>query len=123
MKCTECGAEFAPEDYDEEICPGCQLAENPERDRILAAQNDEPEFPTCPICGGYMEWAYCWNGCDDGYFDEYETDPINFVEGEEVYPCTECHGKGGYWICANLPHSESETVVTMWGEFVVGGEG
>jgi hypothetical protein len=20
-------------------------------------------------------WVPCWNGCDDGYFDEYEDDP------------------------------------------------
>lgn len=85
--------------------------------------DDDPQFTTCPICGGEMEWADCWNGCDDGYFDEYETDAINYAEGEEFTPCGECHGNGGYWICANLPHPEPETVVTMWGEFIVGGEG
>ena len=29
-------------------------------------------------------------GCEDGWIDESEYDPVNFAEGEEVLPCPEC---------------------------------
>lgn len=40
----------------------------------------------------------CWNGCDEGYFDDYEEDPIECEPGE-ISICRECKGKGGWRVC------------------------
>lgn len=49
----------------------------------------------CPKCGTETNSRHCIGlSCDDGYVDESEDDPINFMEGEEYYPCRECHGTG-----------------------------
>ena len=42
------------------------------------------------------EWVNCWNGCDDGYFDVYEEDPLWYDPGDTEM-CDVCKGKGG-WI-------------------------
>lgn len=63
--------------------------------------SDEPEC--CPICGAQLEWVDCWMGCDEGYFDEYETDPINNDPGD-MSPCSACHGEGGYLECPDAEH-------------------
>jgi hypothetical protein len=36
-------------------------------------------------------------GCDDGFIDESEYDPVNFAEGEEFTPCDECFGGVQRW--------------------------
>jgi hypothetical protein len=36
-------------------------------------------------------------GCNDGYFDGYEEDPV-FYEPGDVIACSVCHGTGG-WAC------------------------
>lgn len=49
-------------------------------------------------------------GCDDGYFDEYDDDPINYGPGEALTRCSTCHGSGierwcpscGADICLNV---------------------
>ena len=62
---------------------------------------------TCTICGSPLEWEECWNGCDDGYFDMYDEDPLWYDEGEEM--CEICRGTGGYWVCPNAKnHEQSE---------------
>lgn len=66
-------------------------------------------FPLCPICGAEMERVDCWYGCDEGFFDEYDTDAINYSPGEEYRACPECAGQGSYWECPNVPHAEEET--------------
>lgn len=66
------------------------------------------DIATCSVCGAEMFWEDCWKGCDDGYFDEYDCDPVNFTEGDEMTPCDECHGKGGYLTCSALPHSDEQ---------------
>jgi hypothetical protein len=43
-------------------------------------------------------WAPCWNGCNDGFFDDYEDDPIECEPGE-ISICQECCGKGGWQVC------------------------
>jgi hypothetical protein len=55
---------------------------------------------TCSVHGPQDEtgWLPCWNGCEDGYFDAYEDDPINCDPGE-LELCHECHGKGGHTVC------------------------
>lgn len=55
----------------------------------------------CANCGAFLDWVDCWNGCDDGWFDEYEDDAINFAPGEEYRQCSQCEGKGGWLVCGN----------------------
>lgn len=43
-------------------------------------------------------WVPCWSGCEEGYFDEYEDDPINEEPGT-LSRCSECKGKGGWMVC------------------------
>jgi hypothetical protein len=54
-------------------------------------------------------WVPCWQGCDDGYFDAYEDDPINCDPGE-LEVCRECRGDGGWKVCAecNINNPEAE---------------
>lgn len=68
----------------------------------------DDDFPTCIICGAPLEWEHCWKGCDEGFFDEADYDPVNYSEGECLTPCDECHGKGGYLLCTNLPHTDEQ---------------
>lgn len=48
----------------------------------------------CPKCGhNETRSRRCHEiGCNDGYFDEHDDDPINYAPGEELTPCDECHG-------------------------------
>lgn len=71
-----------------------------------AVGEDDDTDRYCTVCGGYMDWADCWQCGGDGEFDLYDEDPINFSPGEEYERCNECEGKGGYWECASLPHDE-----------------
>lgn len=48
--------------------------------------------------GDNVGWVPCWYGCDDGYFDDYEDDPICNEPGD-ISLCPECHGKGGWQVC------------------------
>ncbi len=59
---------------------------------------DEPAGPFCKRCGGDMEWVECYAGCDDGYFDGYEEDPLWYYPGETVR-CETCQGASGWWEC------------------------
>lgn len=63
--------------------------------------------PTCTVCGAPMEWQDCWNGCDDGYFDLYDEDPLWYDE-DDVQACDICDGKGGYWVCPDAERHEKE---------------
>ena len=48
----------------------------------------------CPKCGADEVYSQsCWKGCDDGYFDGYEDDPLWYDPGD-MYICDECHGRG-----------------------------
>ncbi len=55
------------------------------------------------ICDKHGEvetgWVPCWNGCDEGWFDDYEEDPIECEPGE-ISRCPECKGHGGWRVCA-----------------------
>ncbi len=59
----------------------------------------------------YFSWhiTRCWAGCDEGYIDEYEDDPINEDPGTFSL-CPECRGEGGWRVCgqcnANNPDVE-----------------
>jgi hypothetical protein len=52
----------------------------------------------CTACGNELYSADCWNGCDDGYFDGYEEDPLYYDIGE-FYACYACHGHGSIVYC------------------------
>lgn len=50
---------------------------------------------SCPKCGHRpLHSRDCNNGCEDGFFDESDDDPINFMPGESDRPCDECRGTG-----------------------------
>lgn len=53
---------------------------------------------TCALCDCEMEWEPCHAGCDDGYFDGYEEDPLWYQPGE-MATCHECSGSGGHFWC------------------------
>jgi hypothetical protein len=59
--------------------------------------------------GNDTAWVPCWTGCDEGYFDAYEDDPINNDPGDEEL-CSECHGEGGFTVCGkcNLDNPGAE---------------
>lgn len=57
---------------------------------------------TCPKCCHHpIKRKDCDNlGCNEGYCDEYDDDPINFPqEGECIYKCSECKGTGAVIWC------------------------
>jgi len=54
----------------------------------------------CAMCGSDVEWSDCYAGCEDGYFDGYEEDPLWYDYGELV-PCHGCNGRGGSYWCPN----------------------
>jgi hypothetical protein len=60
--------------------------------------SEEDEYLSCPKCGSDLEWADCWNDCEDGWEDRYDEDPLWY--GHELYPCDVCQTKGGWWYCA-----------------------
>ena len=61
----------------------------------------EIDFETpCPKCGhDRTHHRPCIGFCDDGWIDEYDDDPINYMPGEEERLCLECWGTGTEWWC------------------------
>ena len=55
----------------------------------------------CSGCGGDIEWEDCWQCSGEGGYDEAESDPINYAEGECWNRCEECKGRGGWNWCAS----------------------
>lgn len=49
--------------------------------------------------------------CNDGFMDEADDDPINFMPGEREYLCPECKGTGVEWWCPSCGHNCSGNVV------------
>lgn len=64
--------------------------------------DDRGDPGECPKCGGFALHFKCWNGCDDGWFDMYDEDPLYYDPGDQE-PCDVCDGKGSYWVCQNCP--------------------
>lgn len=67
--------------------------------------NDDVEIceGQCPKCKEWdgIRFRYCdVIGCDDGYIDEHDSDPINFAMGEEYILCHECLGTGVVHWCS-----------------------
>jgi len=49
-----------------------------------------------------LEWVTCWYCGGEGYFDEYDCDPVNVPRrGVELTECEVCGGEGGYLECPN----------------------
>jgi hypothetical protein len=55
----------------------------------------------CHVCGHWQtRSARCYELlCEDGWIDEYESDAINYLPGEEYEKCDVCQGKGYLWWC------------------------
>lgn len=71
---------------------------------------EEPEFddvPICAVCGCELEWVDCGYCYGDGLIDLHDEDPINFDPGD-MSRCPECHGRGGWLECPNIPHERDE---------------
>lgn len=54
--------------------------------------------PICPDCGAELVWEDCPDFCEDGAYDLYEENPIEYAPGETA-PCDTCDGRGGWWYC------------------------
>ncbi len=54
----------------------------------------------CSVHGevSFTGWVPCHAGCDEGYFDEYEDDPLMNDPGD-MSKCSECKGEGGSRVC------------------------
>ena len=49
----------------------------------------------CPKCKhSPIHSRVCTNFCEDGWFDESDDDPINYMPGESERRCSECLGTG-----------------------------
>lgn len=73
----------------------------------MACEPDEDDHgPCCSRCGAEMERVDCWYGCDDGYFHDCGEDTCCCLDPEPNEPCPECHGRGSYWECPNVPHAK-----------------
>lgn len=55
----------------------------------------------CPKCGEWEVYSQeCYDlGCDDGFIDGYDEDPLWYDPGD-VYPCPTCRGHGILRWCA-----------------------
>ena len=62
---------------------------------------------TCPVCGCLLEWVDC-GGCDDGWIDGYEEDPLWFDPGD-LDRCRQCNGRGGWLECPNAGNHQGTT--------------
>jgi len=65
---------------------------------VIETWEDEPSGVFCKKCGHEMDWVECDAGCEDGYHDGYEEDPLWFSPGE-MELCEACKGLGGWWEC------------------------
>ena len=59
--------------------------------------------------GDNVAWVPCWTGCEEGYFDDYDDDPINNDPGD-MSVCAECRGNGGWTVCGecNINNPDAE---------------
>jgi len=76
--------------YWEILCNDCYDA--------LGCSYPQDDEMVCAICGQPLEWENCWNGCDDGFIDRHDEDPLWYDE-DDVEECDICDGAGGWWIC------------------------
>jgi hypothetical protein len=69
--------------------------------------DDEP----CPKCDSDYTHARRCNvlGCDDGWIDLYEEEPMFYYEGDREM-CSECHGTGQQRWCPKCGHDMNAPV-------------
>ena len=48
----------------------------------------------CPKCGHSPTHYRDCDHCEDGFIDQWENDPINYLPGESLIRCEECCGSG-----------------------------
>lgn len=107
--CASCGCE-PPQ--------GCDCGEHDEREDYGSFyEYDGPPLPPeaymetgpwCSTCGAEMERVPCTAiGCEDGWVDGYEDDPLWFEPGE-LERCGECGGEGGWWVCPDAKQHEPD---------------
>lgn len=97
---------------DKESLPAASDSRQPCEDKPYSFIYDETrETWVCSKHGDtdWTAWVSCFTGCEDGFFDEYEDDPINCSPGEMSF-CEECRGKGGWTVCGqcNLDNPDAE---------------
>ena len=63
----------------------------------------------CPKCNHeHTHYRFCTSlYCEDGFVDQYETDPINYAPGQSLYECDECNGTGVESWCPNCGYDLS----------------
>lgn len=64
----------------------------------------------CPVHGDVGDdtgWVQCCQGCDEGYFDEYEQDPMMYDPGD-ISTCEHCKGKGGFRVCGQCNYDNPD---------------
>lgn len=65
----------------------------------------------CPYCfHSPLHNRACTNFCDEGFIDESDNDPINFMPGESLIPCQECKGTGTEWWCPQCGANLSDKI-------------
>jgi hypothetical protein len=52
----------------------------------------------CARCGSSCYWEDCSNGCEDGYLNRYEEDPL-WYDNDYDQLCEICCGRGGWQLC------------------------
>lgn len=64
---------------------------------------------TCPKCGfTFSHFRDCNSfNCDEGMADASYNDPINYAEGEVLFICPECKGRGVIEWCPNCGYEYS----------------
>lgn len=73
------------------------------------AFDQEYDARVCDKCGSDLEWVECHMiDCEDGWYDEYEEDPINCSPGD-YRKCGECGGEGGWFFCPCCPTKNSQS--------------
>lgn len=59
--------------------------------------DDDEEY--CDVCGTPLAWEDCHEpGCEAGYYDAYEEDPLWYEPGD-LERCPTCNGAGGWLYC------------------------
>lgn len=64
----------------------------------MATVGIDRDLADCLRCGGELEWEECHEGCDDGWWDMHEEDPMAYEPGETEW-CLVCQGEGGWLAC------------------------
>lgn len=70
---------------------------------------DYDDIILCPICSAYMGSESCWQCMGEGGFHDCGEDTCCCLDKEEITEtCSECHGKGFYFQCSALPHTDEQ---------------